>query len=197
MKLKLNKYIVSYILLLIVFIVPLFLFKPFVDLNYSDYIGYDNAFEDANSIYKMFISIVFILLAAIILNINYLKEIKIKKKLFILNILPLILLILCFILSSISIALDQQSFQKEFFIMNTPCEPTMPCGIAADPKKGICNVIEFVLSYVSIYYIAMLFYGIYYFRKIDNVLGFKIMKFNVSVIIAIFFIFIISILIFL
>jgi len=183
MKLKLNKYIVSYILLLIIFIIPIFLFKPFVDLNYSDYMGYNNVFEDANSIYKMFIITAFILLLVIVLSINNLKEIKTKKKLFVLNTLPLLLILLISFVFLTIIALDYQGFQKN--LIYPPCEPMKPCGTPLDYVQAYNNIINFLLYYLFIYHAILLSYGIYYFRKIDNVFGFKVIKFNMSILVSI------------
>lgn len=163
---RFNKYILSYILLLIIFIIPFFMFEKVKAP--SVYYSPESAFEQMSMFYMIMMFVYLFLLSSILISIKHAKHLlKNRGLLFVIYAPIIIILIYCiYVLFITSFLGGYKEIQYEIMSFQH-CEIGNPCGAPLDYRQASLNLSESIFLILIIYYFILGSIAVYY-RKIKS-----------------------------
>lgn len=163
---KLNKNIISYILLLIVFIIPYFMFEKVKAPSVHYYP--ESAFEQMNMFYAIMMFIYFFLLTSILISIKYVKDLLKNRGLLFAIYIPVTIIIIYFTYALFKISFLEGYKDIQYEIMRSQyCEIGNPCGAPPDYRQASLNLSDWIFLILIAYYFILGLIVIYY-KKIKK-----------------------------
>ena len=131
-----------------------------------------------------------IFLVSFLVNTKYFKIVIKNRKLFLITIAPLILVHLIFLIPYISRVTEEMRVVEEYQILHPNCGDSIPGAWGSVSPCQVFELREIILSsqnlafsFLFLYYLLIMAYGVYYLKKIDRSIGFRILKLSITVVV--------------